>query len=66
MEDLNCSQNLDQDSTLPVKGSSLIGGSFTECVTETMGVVAVGRVVPWILNCAADAERTLSVHLLAF
>ena len=33
MEDQNCSQNRDQVSTLPAKGSSLIAGSFTDFVT---------------------------------
>ena len=42
VEDRNCSQNRDEVSTLPAKGSSLIVGSFTECVTGPIGTVAVG------------------------
>ena len=66
IEDRNCSQNRDQVSTLPAKGSSLIAGSFTECVTGLVGTVAVGWLDPWILKRAVEADRSLSVRLLAF
>jgi len=66
MEDLNCSQNRNQVSTLPVKGSSFIAGSFTECVKEYLGTAAVGWVDPWMLNRTVETDKLSSIRLLAF
>jgi len=65
MEDRNCSQNRDQVSTSPSKSSSLIAGSFTECVIELVGTVEVGWVGPLMLSHAVEADRLLSIRLLA-
>jgi hypothetical protein len=53
-------------STLPVKGSSLIAGSFTECVTKTIGTIAVGWVDLCMLKCAVEADRLFSIRLIDF
>jgi hypothetical protein len=66
MEDRNCYQNREELSTLPVKVSSLIAGRFTECIIEREGIVAVGCVGPLMLNRAVEADRLLSIRLLAF
>jgi hypothetical protein len=40
MDASNCSQKQAQVSMSPEKGSNLIGGNLTECVTDTAGAEA--------------------------
>jgi len=48
MDDRNCSQNGDQVSTSPLKGSIFfIAGSFTERETEPVGVGPLMLIVQW-------------------
>jgi hypothetical protein len=57
MDDRNCSQNRDQVSTSPLKGSIFIAGSFTERETEPVGAGAVCWVGPLMFNRAVETDR---------
>jgi len=59
MDDRNCSQNRDQVSTSPLKGSIFIAGSFPERETEPVGAGAVCWVGPLMFNRAVETDCCL-------
>ena len=66
MDDRNCSQNHDQVSTSPLKGSNFMAASFTERETEPVRAGAGCWVGPLILNRVVETDRLLSIRRLVF
>ena len=66
MDGRNCSQNRDQVSTSPLKGSIFIAGSFTERETEPVRAGADCWIGPLILTRVVETDRLSSMRRLAY
>ena len=66
MDDRNCSQNGEQFSTSPVKGSNFIAGNFTERGIEPVGAGTDRCVGPSILNRVVETAKLSPMRRLAF